>query len=176
VVRARPQLSADPLGRAEMPENSHRMSRLAVALAVASVVATAALYSLALVPLLLSGVVAVTPSRPVVYAVFSIFLGITVVRGVLVHRLPPNEQAYLRFWVHAPFFTFLVASVLGSLPILLALSAGPALGWSPGTMLWVVRAIGLTVAVLAALLVRALWHCHQASLESSPPGPGARAA
>jgi hypothetical protein len=170
------QLSRHPLGSAEMPENSHRMSQLAVTLAVASVAATAALYSLALVPLLLSGVVAFTPGRPVAYAVFGIFLGITVVRGVLLHRLPPHEQAFLRFWVHAPFFTFLVASVLGSLPILLALSAGSALGWSPGTMSWVVRAIGLTVALIAALLVRALWHRHQASLESSPAGSGARAA
>jgi hypothetical protein len=159
-----------------MAENSHRVSRLAVILAVASVVATAGVYSLALVPLLLSGAVAVTPSRPVAYLTLAIFLTITIVRSVLVHRLPPTEQAFLRFWVHAPFFTLLVASVLGSLPILLALSAGPAFGWSAGIISWVVRAIGLTVLVLAALFVRGLWLRQQASLEARPAAPGPRAA
>ena len=159
-----------------MAENSHRTSRLAVVLAVASVVATAGVYSLALVPLLLSGAVTLASSRPVAYGALAIFLGVTIVRSVLVHRLPLKEQAFLRFWVHAPFFTLLVASVLGALPILLALSAGPGLGWSPGTVSWVVRAVGLAVLVLAALFVRALWLRQQASLESSPAGPGARAA
>jgi hypothetical protein len=149
---------------------------LAVVLAVASVIAIAGVYSLALVPLLLSGVVALSASRAVAYIAVGILLAVTIVRSVLVVRLAPHEQAFVRFWVHAPFFTLIVASVLGALPILLAVSAGPGLGWSPGTVAWVVRAVGLTVLVLSTLFVRVLWHRHQASLESPPAGPGTRAA
>ena len=149
---------------------------MAVLLAAASVLATAGVYSVALIPLLLSGAVALSPGRAVAYGALGIFLAVTVVRSVLVARLAPHEQAFVRFWVHAPFFTFLVASVLGALPILLTVSVGPGLGWSPGTVSWVVRAVGLTVLVLSAPLVRALWHRHRASLQSPPAGPGTRAA
>jgi hypothetical protein len=140
--------------------NSNRVGRMAIILAAVSVLATVALYSFALVPLLLLGVVAVTPSRPVFHGALGVFLAIAVVRIALVHRLAPHEQAFLRFWVHAPFFIFLVACTLGSVPILIAVSAGQSLGWSPGIVSWVVRVIGLGVLVSSSLFVHAPWRRH----------------
>jgi len=154
----------------------NHIGRTAVVLAVASVVATVGVYSLGLVPLLFSGALAITTSRPVVFGILAVFFGITVVRTVLVHRLAPHEQAFVRFWVHAPFFTFLIACTVGSLLILLALSTGPRLGWSPSTVSWVVRAIGLIVLVLSALFMQTLSRRHQASAQNPPPSAGARAA
>jgi hypothetical protein len=157
-------------------KSANPVGRTAVVLAAASVSATMGVYSLALIPLLFTGKVTITSNLPFVLGVLVVFLGVTLARVTIEHRLTPHEQAFLLFWVHAPYFTFLVACTLGALPLLLAFSAGPALGWSASTLSWVVRAIGLVVLVLSGLFVLVLWHRHQASLQSPPPGAGTRAA
>jgi hypothetical protein len=152
------------------------IGRTAVVLATSSLLATGSLYLLLLVPLLVTGRVANAATFPLVLGALAAILAVTLARIALVHRLAPHEQAFLRFWVHAPYFTFLFACTLAAVPMLLAFAAGPALGWSPSTLGWVLRAIALVVLVLSVLFLLVLWRRHQASLQASGPSAGARAA
>ena len=112
---------------------------------------------MALVPLFFPSLSPVVFGTPVLYGALGAFLAVTVARNVLMHRLAPDEQAFLRFWVHAPYFTLLIASTLGALPVLFAITVGPRLGWSPDTLAFVLRGTAAAVIVLSVLMVRVLW-------------------
>jgi len=153
-----------------MNPKTTRIRQRAVALAALSILAIAGVYSLALIPLFVPSLSPIVFSTPVLYSALGAFLAVTLARTVLMHRLAPDEQAFLGFWVHTPYFTLLIAVTLGSLPALLVVIAGPSLGWSPDTVVVVLRGIAAWVLVSSVLLVRVLWHRHRASLRERPGG------
>lgn len=146
-----------------MNATTTRIRQRAVALAALSILAILGVYSLGLVPLLFPSLSPVVLRTPVLFSALGALLAVTLTRSVLMHRLAPDEQAIVRFCVHAPYFALLIASTLGALPALFAITLGPRLGWSPATVAIVLRVTAAAAIVLSVGMVRVLWQRQRAS-------------
>jgi hypothetical protein len=111
---------------------------------------------------------AAEPHRPLLVALLAGVIGLTFARSAVVRGLSETELAVVQYWSITPLLIFLVAGVIGSLPVLILDQLADWLHWSEAALRNLV-AFTLTGSLLSAgIVIWASWRQFRASLPSGP--------